>query len=105
MHALLCRRWKTRVKGRDWYDFVWFVSNHPQLRLSHLEKRMAQTGDWKEGRVLTAERLLSLLRETIQAVDLRKAREEVEPFVNNADALTVWSKEFFLDISRRIVFV
>ncbi|MGD0234824.1 MAG: nucleotidyl transferase AbiEii/AbiGii toxin family protein [Syntrophorhabdales bacterium] len=105
MHALLCRRWKTRVKGRDWYDFVWFVSNHPELRLSHLEKRMAQTGDWKEGRVLTAESLLSLLRETIQAVDLRKAREEVEPFVNTTDSLAVWSKEFFLDISRRIVFV
>jgi hypothetical protein len=49
--------------------------------------------------------LLSLLRETIQAVDLRKAREEVEPFVNTTDSLAVWSKEFFLDISRRIVFV
>lgn len=105
MHALLCRRWKTRVKGRDWYDLVWFVSNHPELRLSHLERRMVQTGDWKEGKTLTAERLLSLLRETIQAVDLRKARQEVESFVNNADALTVWSKKFFLEISTRIVFV
>jgi hypothetical protein len=105
MHALLCRRWKTRVKGRDWYDFVWFISNHPELHLSHLEKRMVQTGDWKEGKTLTDELLLSLLRKTIHEVDLGKARKEVEPFVNNADSLTVWSKKFFLDISPRIVFV
>lgn len=105
MHALLCRRWKTRVKGRDWYDFVWFVANHPKLHLSHLERRMVQTGDWKEGEVLTGERLLGLLEEIIAVVDLGKARQEVEPFVSNADALAVWSKEFFTNISRRVIFV
>ena len=105
MHALLYRRWKTRVKGRDWYDFVWFISNHPELHLSHLEKRMVQAGDWREGKTHTEEHLLSLLRKTIHEVDLGKARQEVEPFVNNADSLTVWSKKFFLDISPRIVFV
>ena len=105
MHALLWRRWKTRVKGRDWYDFVWFVANHPALHLSHLERRMVQTGDWKEGTTLTGERLLSLLRKTIQGVDLKAARQEVEPFVSNPDSLVVWSKKFFLDISSRVVFV
>jgi hypothetical protein len=105
MHALLYRRWKTRVKGRDWYDFVWFVANHPELHLSHLERRMVQTGDWKEGQVLTGKRLLGLLEETIAVVDLGKARQEVESFVRDADSLAVWSKAFFTDISKRIVFV
>jgi len=105
MHAILCRRWKNRVKGRDWYDFVWFVSNYPELHLSHLEKRMIQTGDWKQSESLTEERFNSQLRETIEAVDLKRARVEVEPFVNNLDTLAVWSKEFFLDISRRIKLV
>jgi predicted nucleotidyltransferase component of viral defense system len=105
MHAILCRRWKNRVKGRDWYDFVWFVSNHPALHLVHLEKRMMQTGDWKQNEPLTAERFNERLQEIIEVVDLKKARAEVAPFVNNPDALAVWSKEFFLDISRRIKFV
>jgi predicted nucleotidyltransferase component of viral defense system len=105
MHAILCRRWKNRVKGRDWYDFVWFVSNHPALHLVHLEKRMIQTGDWKQKGPLTAERFNERLREMIETVDLKRARAEVAPFVNNPDALTVWSKEFFLDISRRIKLV
>ena len=105
MHAILCRRWKSRIKGRDWYDFVWFVSNYPELNLSHLEKRMIQTGDWKQNEPLTGERFNERLREMIKAVDLKRARAEVEPFVNNPDALAVWSKDFFLDISRRIKLV
>lgn len=46
MHALLCRKWKTRVKGRDWYDLVWYLGHHPRLRLNHLEARMRSSGDW-----------------------------------------------------------
>lgn len=105
MHAILCRRWKNRVKGRDWYDFVWFISNHPELHLLHLEKRMIQTGDWKQGEPLTAERFNERLHEVIETVDLKRARTEVEPFVDNPHVLSVWSKEFFLDISRRIKLV
>ncbi len=48
MHAVLCRRWKTRVKGRDWYDLVWYAAYHPQLHLGHLEQRMIQSGHLKE---------------------------------------------------------
>lgn len=105
MHAILYRRWKNRVKGRDWHDFVWFISNYPELHLSHLEKRMIQTDDWKQNETLTEERFYDRLRETIERVDLKKARVEVEPFVSNPDALTVWSKEFFLEISKRIKLV
>ena len=105
MHVILCRRWKSRIKGRDWYDFVWFVSNYPELNLSHLEKRMIQTGDWEKKEPLTGERFYARLRETIEMVDLKGARTEVKPFVGNPDALAVWSKEFFLDVSRRIKLV
>jgi predicted nucleotidyltransferase component of viral defense system len=102
MHAVLCRRWKNRVKGRDWYDFVWFVSNHPQLHISHLEKRMVQTGDWEEGRTMTPNDLHTSVDRAIDSVDLTAARKEVGPFVSNPDALGVWSKEFFHAITRRI---
>lgn len=107
MHAVLCRRWKTRVKGRDWYDLVWFITNRPELRLSHLEKRMIQTGDWKDGEMLTAECLLERLSDTIEKVDLNKANKEVAPYLKDKDAKTtaVWSKAFFQEIIKRIRFV
>ncbi len=44
MHAILCRKWKMRVKGRDWYDLVWYIRNHYSLDLSHLQERMKQSG-------------------------------------------------------------
>jgi len=105
MHAILCRRWKTRVKGRDWYDFVWFISNHPALHLAHLERRLLQTGDLKKGETLTSEAFHARLRKTIETVNLDEARKEVEPFVKNPDSLAVWSKGFFIDIIQRIKLV
>lgn len=53
MHAVLGRGWKSRMKGRDWYDLVWFTAYHPELRLAHLEKRMSQTGHWTGPAALT----------------------------------------------------
>jgi len=105
MHALLYRRWGNRVKGRDWYDLVWFAGNHPELRLSHLEQRMRQSGDWGETGVLTGDALLQLLDDAIEPLDVEGARREVEPFVRHPAALQVWSREFFRDVAGRIVFV
>lgn len=102
IHALLCRKWKNRVKGRDWYDFVWFVANHPQLHLDHLEHRMAQSGDWDKAKHLTADAFQVRLREVVEALNVEQARTEVEPYVNNPDALAVWSKEFFIDVAKKI---
>jgi predicted nucleotidyltransferase component of viral defense system len=105
MHAILCRRWKNRVKGRDWYDLVWYAANHPELHLYHLEQRMRQTRDWKDDVPLTSESFRDLLTKRINNLDVDQARNEVEPFVKNPDNLSIWSREFFLDIVSRIKFV
>jgi predicted nucleotidyltransferase component of viral defense system len=105
MHAILCRRWKTRVKGRDWYDLVWFAANHPQLHLSHLEQRMVQSGHLKRNEHLTRETFTGFLSKAIETLNVDQARREVEPFVKNPEGLKVWSKQFFHDVSRRIVLI
>jgi len=102
MHAVLCREWKSRVKGRDWYDLVWFAAYHPELHLSHLEQRMRQTGHWEGPAPLTAGDLRDLLSTRVEKVDIDQIRREVEPFVKDAAALALWSKEFFLDVAYRI---
>lgn len=102
MHAVLCREWKSRVKGRDWYDFVWFAAYHPELHLSHLEQRMRQTGHWEGPAPLTAEDLRGLQLTRIDKVNISEIRREVESFVKDPGALAIRSKEFFLDIASRI---
>ena len=102
MHAILCRRWKNRVKGRDWYDLVWYAANHPELHLSHLEQRMRQSGDWGTSVELTEESFRTEVLNTIDTLDVDQARKEVEPFVKNPGSLELWSKDFFRSVAARI---
>lgn len=105
MHAVICRRWKARVKGRDWYDFVWFAANHPELHLAHLRERMVQSGHWPEGESLTERAFRKNLDEAIGAVDLDGARKEVAPFVADPDSLAAWSPGFFRTVSEKVKIV
>jgi predicted nucleotidyltransferase component of viral defense system len=105
MHALLCRRWKSRVKGRDWYDLVWYTANQPRLHLLHLEKRMRQSGHLEKGESLTQDRFHKLLDTAIEQLDVGQAKKEVESFITNVETLSVWSREFFRDIVKRIQLV
>jgi hypothetical protein len=105
MHAVLCRGWKSRVKGRDWYDLVWYAANRPQLHLKHLEQRMIQSGHLKKGQRLTPEKLSAIAEKAIERLDVSQARREVESFVKDPETLILWSRDFFRDVLRRIVFV
>ena len=66
---------------------------------------MRQTGDWKEDAPLTSESFKDLLTKGINNLDVDQARNEVEPFVKNPENLSIWSREFFLDVASRIKFV
>lgn len=102
MHAILFRKWKNRVKGRDWYDLVWYAANHPQLNLGHLEQRMRQTGHWSGELKLSPSSFSDLLFEAIDRLDVNQARKDVAPFVKDQQMLALWSQDFFRDVASRI---
>ena len=102
IHAILCRRWKNRSKGRDWYDLVWYAANHPRLHLSHLEQRMRQSGDWTESGPLSPSSFKTLIDGAIDDLDIDQVRREVEPFVKKPEHLEIWSPVFFRDVVSRI---
>ncbi len=99
MHALLCRKWKQRVKGRDWYDLVWYVTHHPTLHLSHLERRLRQSGDRD---VVTPQVFRKDLHDAIDALDVDQDKRDIEPFVRNPEVLEIWSHDFFHTLVDRI---
>lgn len=105
MHALLCRRWKNRVKGRDWYDLVWYCAYHPDMHLAHLEERMRQSEHWKKAAPLDAKTFNELLLNAIGSLDINQAKEEVLPFVREPAALDIWSQEFFQEIIKKVQIV
>jgi predicted nucleotidyltransferase component of viral defense system len=83
MHAVLCRKWKTRVKGRDWYDFEWYVKRNTKLNLLHLQERMIESGDLNQNEELSYEIFLEFLHSKIDSLDFEKAKEEVRPFLKD----------------------
>lgn len=104
MHALLFREYKVRVKGRDWYDFVWYVARGTPLNLIHLEARMRQSKNWNRATSLTRETFLDLLRNKIENLNISSAREDIQNFVRDPRSLEIWSKEFFLSLLPKIIF-
>lgn len=102
LHAVLCRNWKTRVKGRDFYDFVWYLGKKVPVHLGHLQKRMEQTGHWERELRLDLAALKALLTAKFREVDFEQAKNDVSPFLRDADELALWSADFFIGLLDRI---
>jgi len=102
MHAILCRQWKHRVKGRDFYDFVWYLGKGTPVHLTHLQKRMEQTGHWQRDEILDEVGLKSRLRQRFEEVDFEQAKSDVLPFLKDADAVALWSGAFFVSLLDRL---
>lgn len=104
MHALLFRNWKTRVKGRDWYDFEWYVRNNVALNFKHLQKRTAQINHIRE-QDFTLEIFKKMLTERIEKTNPEAIKIDVSPFLKNQSEMDIWSVEYFLQLVDRINFV
>ncbi|MDD3954469.1 MAG: nucleotidyl transferase AbiEii/AbiGii toxin family protein [Lentisphaeria bacterium] len=98
LHAVLCRRWLNRSKGRDWYDLVWYAAHHPAVNLNHLEQRMRYSGDYNYENSLTLETLKNLLHDAINKIELEQLRKDVILFLRDPQELQVWSKDFFRQV-------
>ncbi|MBO4816758.1 MAG: nucleotidyl transferase AbiEii/AbiGii toxin family protein [Bacteroidales bacterium] len=95
MHALVFRAWKSRIKGRDWYDFEWYVRNGIPLDWNHLHERILQFN----GQEMTLDEFKSALRDRLGSADISRVKEDVLPFLNNPGELDIWSNDYFLQLA------
>ena len=95
MHALVYRAWKNRVKGRDWYDFEWYVRHNVSLDFAHLAERCKQFNDEEITPELFKERLI----ERLSTADIKQVKEDVLPFVRNPKELDIWSNDYFVQLA------
>ena len=95
MHALVFRAWKNRIKGRDWYDFEWYVRNGIPLDWNHLHERILQFN----GQEMTLDEFKSALRDRLGSADISRVKEDVLPFLNNPGELDIWSNDYFLQLA------
>jgi hypothetical protein len=72
------------------------------VHLGHLQKRMEQTGHWQRESALDLAALKELLTAKFGEVDFNQAKNDVSPFLRDADELALWSREFFVGLLGRI---
>ena len=94
MHALVFRKWKNRVKGRDWYDFEWYVKKGVELNFNHLQIRIRQFNNVE----MTKEELIDKLKERISITNIELVKRDVTPFIKNHAQLDIWSTDYFLQL-------
>ena len=103
IHALLCREY---LKGRDWYDFVWYTARRTPVNHDLLSSALAQLGPWQGQQVRTdCNWCAEQLRTRIEATEWKHARDDVRRFVKPYElpSLELWSREFFLTQCEKLV--
>lgn len=98
MHAALCRNWQKRIKGRDWYDLIWYIQNRIPVNLPHLRERMRQTKHLQPAEKFGEKELIERLRAKIDQIDWELAKSDVAAFIPDKRRLDIWSNRFFQDI-------
>jgi predicted nucleotidyltransferase component of viral defense system len=102
VHAFLFRNWKNRVKGRDWFDFEWYVQNKISLNLNHFIARAKQFGD-TSGKIRDEKSLKLALAKRIKSVDISAVKNDIMPFLKKTQSIEIWSEDYFLELAKRVV--
>ena len=104
IHAVLCRAWKSRIKGRDLYDYVFYLSRGSAVNQKHLRARLLQSGFISEDVECTLPELRRMLYERFDTIDFRQAKQDVEPFIRDTASLNMWNADFFKQITAGLQF-
>lgn len=99
IHAVICRAWKNRVKGRDLYDYVFYLSRGTTLNLKHLSARLVQSGYIPEESQITIDDIKRILYTRFENIDYSQAKKDVIPFIKNPGVLDIWNVDFFCKIT------
>ena len=100
MHALVYRGWKNRVKGRDWYDFEWYVRHNVPLDFAHFAERVRQFNNEE----IRQEVFMAKLKDRLASADINQVKNDALPFVRNPNELDIWSNDYFVQLADMVKF-
>ena len=97
IHAILCRKYANHVKGRDYYDYLFYIGKGSAFNIKYLENKLKNTGSYlKDDESLTLDKVKQLLKERFESVDYKSAKDDVSNFIKDKESLNLWKKELFL---------
>lgn len=102
IHAILCRNWKARTKGRDLYDYIFFLANNTSVNIDLLRNELIDSNYIKSTDEFNINILKEMLIKNFNEINYSEAKEDVIPFIKNVDILSLWNSEFFIHITSKI---
>ena len=96
IHAIICRNYKNHVKGRDYYDYLFYIGKGSAFNLEYLENKLKNTEAIAQNEKLTLGKVKEMLKARFETVDYESAKEDVSNFINDKSGLSLWKKELFL---------
>jgi predicted nucleotidyltransferase component of viral defense system len=102
IHAVISRPWKTRVKGRDLYDYVFYLSRGTTVNLAHINARLVKSGHIPAEKKISISDLKEMLCLRFMEIDYAQAKQDVIPFIKNPSMLDLWNADFFCEITKSL---
>lgn len=102
IHAIICRNYKNNVKGRDYYDFLFYIRKRVKPNLTYLKNKLIESGTIEENERFDTERLKTILKAQFEIVDFNQAKQDAERFVINNEDLSYFSKDLFISLLDRL---
>lgn len=99
IHAVICRSWKSRIKGRDLYDYVFYLSRGASVNQKHLRERLLQSDYITPETECTLDEIKQMLKARFDTIDFAQAKQDVEPFIHDTSVLNIWGADFFKQIT------
>lgn len=105
IHAVLCRSWKDRIKGRDLYDYVFYISRDIKVNIGHLKERLVDSEVLKANDRFDIDILKEMLKERFDAINYESAKDDVRSFIKDKKSIEIWNSDFFKQITERLEYV
>lgn len=102
LHAVLCRNYKNTVKGRDYYDFIFYVMCGISPNLDYLRNKLIETKKITKDDEFNLEILKKMLKERFETVDFAQVKDDAMRFVSNPREVELYSKELFMQVADMI---
>ena len=102
IHACLCRNWQQQIKGRDFYDYIFFLSMNIKVNLDYLKAKLINSNFIDEKYDLSIDNLKILLNQKFESLDFNEAKKDVLPFIKDKAKIDLWDKDFFIEITKTL---
>ena len=98
----MCRNWNYRTKGRDLYDYIFYLSKNISVNLELVKEKLIDSEVLKRSDNFDINDLKEMLTNKFNEINYNDAKEDVIAFIEDKDSLNLWTKEFFIEITKNL---